>query len=104
MADYKTAEQYVVERLETLERELDAKDESFKTSLGHLEKNLATAHKDLKDVCKILDLLRDVIHTNNNPYVGSIISFDNVVKGESPALFSALVEYFDLEVGDEYES
>lgn len=103
MADYKTAEQYVVERLETLERELDAKDESFKTSVGHLEKQLVAAHNDLKEVCKILDLLRDKICLYQDTNLGTIVAFDTVNKGESPTLFNALVEYFDLEVGDQNE-
>lgn len=103
MAEYKTAEQYVVERLETLEREVEEKEASFKTSLGLLEKNLATAHKDLKDVCEILDMLRDYVHSHYDVYLGTVISFDNFNMGENPALVSRLTEYFDLRTGDERE-
>ena len=103
MADYKTAEQYVVERLEILERDLEAKDESFKTSLGHLEKCLAAAHNDLKDVCKILDMLRDYISICDSE-IGRYITIDSISRHKSSELFNALVEYFDLEVGDVDES
>ena len=102
MADYKTAEQYVVERLEILERELEAKDEKYKTSLGHLEKSLAAVHIDLKDVCRILDMLRDYISIYDSE-IGRYITIDSIGRHESPELFNALVEYFDLEVGDQNE-
>ena len=96
MADYKTAEQYVVEKVEYLERELDNLKIEHKIEIDEHIKEFEVLREELHDAYVLLDMLRDFIEVRNDAYFGNYIYFNNILGRENPEAVSRLMEYFDM--------
>ena len=96
MADFKTAEQYVVEKLETLEREYDNLKIESSMEIGHHIKEFEKLREELHDAYALLDIFRDVINVRLDSYFGYCISTDTIYGKEHPEAVENLMEYFDM--------
>jgi hypothetical protein len=98
MAGFKTAEQYVVEKVEYLERELDNVQIEHKVELARLKKDLDEKCAELGVAYDILNAIRDRLTVRPDAYFGGIIDFEAVYRKENPKAFDAILDYFDLEL------
>lgn len=96
MADFKTAEQYVVEKVEYLEGELDNLRIEHKTEIDRHIKEFEALREELHDAYALLDMLRDFISVSYDNYFGNYISFENIYSRENPEAVARLMEYFDM--------
>lgn len=96
MADFKTAEQYVVDRLEAVERELEDEKVAHREDVTQLKKAYESALIDLKDAYTLLDMFRDFMSVRHDNYFGNIISFEPIYEKEHPEIVDNLMEYYDM--------
>ena len=95
MAEFKTAEQYVVEKLEMLERELDNAKIEHSLEFSKMEKMYAEMCNKYHDASRILCALRDFLEFRKDNYFGTIINLD-IYQKEHPEIVEMLMEYFDI--------
>ena len=95
MADFKTAEQYVVARCEELERKLEETEAKYKKEILELAKNYDKVKAELCDAYDLLNMFRDNIHIRPTCY-GRAIFVDTVYETDNCETIEALAEYFDL--------
>lgn len=96
MAEFKTAEQYVVEKVESLEAELKAVEIEHKLELAKVNKELANAYQDLEEARELLDMFRDFIEVRKSDYFGKVICVDNIYEKDYPEAVADLMEYYDI--------
>ena len=96
MAEFKTAEQYVVEKVEYLERELDNAKIEHSMELAKFDKALADAQEKLRDAYDLLNMLRDFIDIRKDDYWKQVVGFENIYGKENPELVERLMEYYDM--------
>ena len=96
MAEFKTAEQYVVLKVEELEAELKATKIAHKLELANVNKELANAYQDLEEARELLDMFRDFIGVRKSDYFGNTIWVDNIYEKDYPEAVADLMEYFDI--------
>lgn len=96
MAEYKTAEQYVVDKLETIEMELDNAKVEHSMEVGNLMLRLNSAEAQLADAHQILNMLRDFIGISAHSYWGTVVDFEQIYGTEHPELVDLLMEYYDM--------
>lgn len=96
MADYKTPEQYVVERLEFLEAELEAEKVAHREDVAKLKKSYEGALKDLKYAYDLLDMVRNFISVRRDNYFGNTIYMDPIYGKEHPEIVEDLMSYYDM--------
>jgi hypothetical protein len=96
MAEFKTAEQYVVEKVEFLEKELE--DLKIKHSVEISQYEVALdAVKDARDGAQgLLNRLRDFMEVRRDDFFGNCIHFDTVYGTENAELVALIMEYFDM--------
>lgn len=101
MADFKTAEQYVVEKLETVEKELEDSKVEHSVEVGNLMYRLNIAESELEDVRKLLNMFRDFIRVRHDSYWGYIVDMDMVYEKQHPEMIASLMEYFDIQTKED---
>ena len=103
MAEYKTAEQYVVDRLETVEKELEELKITHATEVGRHIKEFEDLRDELNSAYALLDSLRDFITVRPNNYFRNTIYVDNIYEKEYPEIVARIMEYYDIrpEEGDD---
>lgn len=99
MAEFKTAEQYVVARCEELERKLEVVEANHEQELRKLCADYDRIKAELCDAYDILNMLRDNIRIRSTCY-GRAISVDNIYETDNCETIEALIEYFDLRPED----
>lgn len=96
MAEFKTAEQYVVDRLETVEAELEHLKKVHKAEIADHIEEFEALRSELNDAYELLDMLRDFIRVGNTSYFGNFIAMDNIYSREYPEAVARIMEYYDL--------
>lgn len=101
MAEFKTAEQYVVDRLEATERELQGVKEDYEAEIAR-NTNLTKALKEeLDGAYELLNIFRDYLYCSKDAYWGNIIRVENIYGKEHPEEVARLMEYFDMRPEEE---
>jgi hypothetical protein len=96
MAEFKTAEQYVVEKLEMVEKELEDLKIKHSVEISHLEVALDAA-RDARDRSgELLNRLRDFMEVRRDDFFGNCIFMDNIYEKENAELVALIMEYFDM--------
>ena len=103
MAEFKTAEQYVVARCEDLELKLEDTERKYKKELQEMANNYDRVKAELCDAYDLLGMLRDFIRVRYDNYFGNYISFENIYSRENPEAVARLMEYFDMRPDEEDE-
>lgn len=103
MADFKTAEQYVVEKVEILEKELEETNKAHKSEVARHLKEFEELREELHSAYELLDMLREFISVRKDSYWGSIISLGNIYSRENPEVVARLMEYFDIRPEEDEE-
>ena len=101
MAEFKTAEQYVVEKVESLERELEETKKAHAGAIDSMSKELARTRQELSDAYDLLNMFRDFIQVRQNNYFRNTVSVDNIYEKEHPEIVARIMEYYDLRPEDE---
>jgi hypothetical protein len=101
MADFKTAEQYVVEKVEYLERELDETSVAHKLEVAELNKALEEKCAELAVAYNILNAIRDRLNVRPDSYWGGVMSFETLYRKENIAAFDDILNYFDISLDNE---
>lgn len=101
MADFKTAEQYVVERLELKEAEYDRLKEWHDYENKRHVKEFEDLREELNEAYILLDSLRDFISVRKSHYFGSCIEFETIYSHKNPEAVARLMEYYGLIITDE---
>ena len=96
MAEYKTAEQYVVDKLETVEKELEDAKVQHSMEVNKLMYRLNSVEAELAEAYDLLNMLRDFIVVRKDSYFGNCIYFDTVYGKEHPEIVARLMEYYDM--------
>ena len=103
MADFKTAEQYVVEKLETLEREREEIELQHNAEIMELKISLEAVKTELEDAYELLNRLRNFVHVRTNDYWGTIVNIEQIYSKEHPEVVARLMEYYDIRPDEEDE-
>ena len=96
MAEFKTAEQYVVARCEELEHKLDGVERKYQKELEEMANQYDRVKAELCDAYDLLNMLRDSISVRYDNYFGNYISFENIYSRENSEAVARLMEYFDM--------
>lgn len=96
MAEFKTAEQYVVDRLEMLERELDNAKIEHSMEMAKMMKQYEEMCELYHNADRILCILRDYMTVKTDKYFGYIIYTDSIYDRDNPEVVSTILEYFDM--------
>ena len=96
MAEFKTAEQYVVEKLEILEREKEEIELQHTAEILELKTSLEAKREELEGAYELLNMLREFIEVRYDDYFGNYIRFENIYSRENPEAVARLMEYYDM--------
>jgi hypothetical protein len=96
MAEFKTAEQYVVEKLETVEKELEDLKVAHALETGRHLKEFEESREELHDAYALIDIFRDFISVRKDSYWGHIVDVEHIYQKSNPEAVSLLMEYFDM--------
>lgn len=96
MAEFKTAEQYVVAKLEMTETELDNLKILYDAENKRHLKEFEELREKLHDAYALLDPLRDFISVRKSDYFGNCIEMDTIYGNTNPETVARIMEYFDL--------
>ena len=96
MAEFKTAEQYVVDRLETIEREYDNAKIEHSMEIAKYEMAVDALKEELNGAYELLNMFRDFITVRPNNYFRNTICVDNIYEKEYPEIVARIMEYYDL--------
>lgn len=102
MAEFKTAEQYVVARCEELERKLEETEAKYKKELLELAKHSDQVKAELCEAYDLLGMLRDHIVIRNSCY-GRAIHVETIYETEHWETVEAFADYFDLKLEEDEE-
>jgi hypothetical protein len=103
MADYKTAEQYVVEKVEELERDLKAKKIEHKLEMANVQKALEKTREELCEAYDLLNIFRDYIYANKDNYFGNCVRMEIIYGKEHPEEVARIMEYYDMRPEEDKE-
>ena len=103
MAEFKTAEQYVVEKLEMMEREREEIELQHTAEILELKISLDAKREELGGAYELLNMLRDFIEVRYDNYFGNYIRFENIYSKENPEAVARLMEYFDIRPEEDEE-
>lgn len=101
MAEFKTAEQYVVARLEDKEAELEAVRRVNTQETAKLMSHIEKAEAELVRIYNILNSIRDSVSVKSSDYYGKYLRVENIYVQDNPDAFGFLAEFFDLPVEEE---
>lgn len=101
MAEYKTAEQYVVEKCEDLERKLEAAKIEHKFELAKVQKELEKTRAELCEVYDAINPLRDKIEMDSSATFGPYMRFTSLYKQDNPEEYKALADLFGIIIPEE---
>lgn len=97
MAEFKTAEQYVVAKLEMTEMELDNTKMEHKTEMAKTLRELAELKVELKGAYEILNTFRNFITTRESEYFGTVLDVSgSIYTKDHPEEAARIMEYFDM--------
>jgi hypothetical protein len=96
MSDFKTAEQYVVEKVEELEKKLKDKEAEHIWAMAKLQTDLDKAHSELSEVYGVLALLRDNLTLGDSRLHGPYISVEEIYRKDKPDAFDDLLDALGL--------
>jgi hypothetical protein len=97
MAEFKTAEQYVVEKVEYLERELDNIKIAHEVERDSKLKEIAELEVELNHAYELLNMFRDFLRVRKSEYFGNCIEFAGTFyPKEKPEEVAKIMEYYDL--------
>ena len=97
MAEFKTAEQYVVEKLETTERELYNLRIAVEVERDAHLKEFGELREELHDAYALLDLFRDFLIVRKSSYFGNCVELSSpIYEKENPNTVARIMEYFDM--------
>ena len=96
MAEFKTAEQYVVDRLVTTENELEELKITHDMEVGKLIQCIEETEQRLDDVLTLLNIFRDFISVRHDDYFGNCINVETIYGKSNPDEVELLMEYFDM--------
>ena len=101
MAEIKNCEQYVVDRLQTLEMMLDQERDNHERDVAELKKELDSTLGILADAQKLIDFLAEqfAVQTHNGAYFISFSIWEQYEKEK----FDRLVAELGLEVPEKKE-
>ena len=98
MADFKTAEQYVVEQLELKEAELTKLRTWHEMEMERNRKEMEAIRAELIEVYDALAFLRNNITLGNSHILGQHISIDEIYRKDNPDAFDDLLELLCISV------
>lgn len=101
MAEFKTAEQYVVDRLETTERELETAKATRLAEMQKVMDDLSTARAELTEVVHCLSVIRDNLRLGSSELCGKYMTVDYIWRKDNPEQFDALLDILGIEPPDE---
>ena len=96
MAEFKTAEQYVVDRLVMMENELDNAKIEHRMECERLTLELDTTKARLHDAFTLINIFRDFISVRKDSYFGNCIDMETIYGKHHPEEVELIVEYFDM--------
>ena len=97
MAEFKTAEQYVVEKLETVEKELDDLRCATANEIERHIKETLAMKEELDGAYKLLNMFREFIRVGKSEYFGPRIVIDGTLYNkENPEEVARIMEYYDF--------
>lgn len=96
MADYKTAEPYVVEKLETVERELEGIKKDYEAEIAKNTNLVLALKEELNGAYELLNMLRDFISVSKDPYWCTVVEVSVIDSKNYPETVARLMEYFDM--------
>ena len=102
MAEFKTAEQFVVARCEELEHKLEEAEAKYKKEILEMAKNYDKVKAELCDAYDLLNMFRDHIRVRSTCY-GRAICVDSIYETEHYETIEAISEYFDLRLEEDNE-
>lgn len=101
MADYKTAEQYVVEKCEELESKLEGIKIEHKLEMAKVQKELEKTRAELCGVYDAINPLRDKIEMAESAAYGPYMRFTYLYKQDNPEEYKALADLFGIIIPEE---
>jgi hypothetical protein len=101
MAEFKTAEQYVVEQLELKEAELAAVRVVHQQEMSKVRAELAEARQEIASISEVLSFLRDHISTRKCDYSGNYLYVENLYENENSRAFEMLVDLLGISLPEE---
>ena len=96
MAEFKTAEQYVVARLEEKEAELEVVRTLHKQETAKLVSRIEKAEAELNRIYNIINSIRDSVSVKSSDYYGKYLRIECIYAQDNPEMFDFITEYFDL--------
>ena len=96
MAEFKTAEQYVVEKLEATESELEGIKKDYEAEIARNANLVKALKEELDDAYTLLNIFRDFISVSKDVYWGNVINVESIYGKEYPEEVDLLMEYFDM--------
>lgn len=96
MADFKNAEQYVVEKLESVESQLELLKKIHKVEIENNLEKIAELQAELTEAYSLIDIFRDYLYAIKDNYFGNIIKIEPIYGKEHPEEVARLMEYFDV--------
>lgn len=96
MAEFKTAEQYVVDRLVMMENELDNAKIEHSMEVEKLAMELDKTKARLDDALTLINIFRDFLDVRKDSYWGNCIFIEPIYGKEHPEEVELLMEYFDM--------
>ena len=96
MAEFKTAEQYVVEKLEIMERERDEIELQHSAEILDLRNSLDAKSDELAEAYALLNIFRDFIEVRKSDYFGNCIEMNTIYGNNHPDFVARIMEYYDL--------
>ena len=96
MAEFKTAEQYVVAKLEMTEMELDNAQIEHRAEVRKLTATIEDLKRELDGAYELLNVFRDFLSVRKDSYWGNIIELDMIYSKHHPEEVARLMEYYDM--------
>jgi hypothetical protein len=96
MAEFKTAEQYVVEKLETTERELEGAKRAYDSEVVRNAITVKALKEELDSAYELLNMLREFVSVRDDDYFGEVVHFDTIYGKEHPEVVAKFMEYYDI--------
>ncbi len=96
MAEFKTAEQYVVEKLESLEAELDLTKKVHKIAVDDYKDELEELKAELDSAYDLLNIFRDFLYVKKDNYFGNCVRMEVIYGKNHPEEVARLMEYYDM--------
>lgn len=101
MAKFKTAEQYVVEKLESVEADLERAKLIYEADLECKQEKIDQCHCELDQAYTLLNYFREFLTIRHSDYFGTSIDLSTIHSKEHPEAVARIMEYFDLRLEED---